>query len=124
MKVKLDENLSRHLKTALVRRGHDASTAGDEGLLGKPDRDVAAAARAEDRMILTLDLEFGDLRKFPPGEHPGVVLFRPVSLGPGAANRLVQQFIAETDLGELTGCVVVVEPHRVRIRRPQTGGES
>ena len=69
-------------------------------------------------MIFTLDLEFADLRKFPPGSHAGVVLFRPRSMGPWAVNRFVLGFVKDTDLSVLAGCVVVVEPSRVRVRRP------
>ncbi|HXX34614.1 MAG TPA: DUF5615 family PIN-like protein [Thermodesulfobacteriota bacterium] len=50
MKLKLDENLSRHLKPLLTKLGHDVLT---------------AAALREKRMLLTLDLEFADLRKYP-----------------------------------------------------------
>jgi predicted nuclease of predicted toxin-antitoxin system len=81
VKIKLDENLSRHLKDALSQLGHDVATAVEEGLLGKVDTEVGAAAKGEDRMIFTLDLDFADLRKFAPGSHPGVVLFRPRSMG-------------------------------------------
>jgi predicted nuclease of predicted toxin-antitoxin system len=66
VKIKLDENLSLHLKPSLVQRGHEVSTAAEEGLLGKLDAEVGAAAKAEERMVLTLDLDFADLRKFPP----------------------------------------------------------
>ncbi len=57
MKIKLDENLSRHLKSSLVQRGHEVSTASEEGLLGRLDAEVGAAAKAEERMVLTLDLD-------------------------------------------------------------------
>jgi predicted nuclease of predicted toxin-antitoxin system len=124
VKLKLDENLSRHLKPLLSALQHDATTAADEGLLSKPDIAVAAAAKAEGRILLTLDLEFGDLRKFPPGSHPGIILFRPRSLGPLTVNRFVEAFMRDTDLKELAGCVVVVEPTRVRIRRPPLDTES
>jgi predicted nuclease of predicted toxin-antitoxin system len=56
VKIKLDENLSRHLKDALSQLGHDVATAVEEGLLGKVDTEVGAAAKGEDRMIFTLDL--------------------------------------------------------------------
>ena len=37
MDIKLDENLSRHLKDQLLPLGHNVSTAFEEGLLGKVD---------------------------------------------------------------------------------------
>ena len=87
MKLKLDENISRHLKSILNQKGHEARTAEDEGLLGKIDVEVGAIAKTEGRMLFTLDLEFANLRKFPPGSHPGVVLFRPQSMGPLTVNK-------------------------------------
>lgn len=124
MKIKLDENLSLHLKPSLVQRGHEVSTAAEEGLLGKLDAEVGAAAKAEERMVLTLDLDFADLRKFPPGAHPGVILFRPRSMGPLAVNRFVLRFVQEVDLARLSRCLAVVEPGRVRVRRPPLETES
>jgi predicted nuclease of predicted toxin-antitoxin system len=118
MKLKLDENLSRHLKPVLAGFGHDVLTAADEGLLSKPDTTIAEAARSEGRMLFTLDVEFGDLRKYPPGSHPGVVLFRPVSLGPLGVNEFIAAFVRRTDLASLAGCVAVVERDRMRVRGP------
>lgn len=123
-KLKIDENLSRHLKPDLERHGHDIKTVHDEELLGKSDVEVGAAAKDEDRMVFTLDLDFGDLRKFAPGSHPGVVLFRPASMGPHEVNRFVLSFVQDADLSEIRGCVVIVEPARVRVRRPPVNGES
>jgi len=86
MKLKLDENLSRHLKPVLTDRGHDVLTAADENLLSRPDTEIAKAAKKESRMILMLDVEFADLRKYPPGSHPGIIVFRPPSFGPLSIN--------------------------------------
>jgi predicted nuclease of predicted toxin-antitoxin system len=118
VKIKLDENLSRHLKDPLLQLGHDVSTALQEGLLGKVDIEIGAAAKSEDRMTFTLDLDFADLRKFPLGAHPGIILFRPRSMGPLAVNQFVIRFAQQTELSELARCLAVIEPHRIRVRRP------
>ncbi len=118
MRLKLDENLSRHLKASLSSLQHDVLTAAEEGLLSQPDTVVAAAARREGRILLTLDVEFGDLRKYPPGTHPGIILFRPRTLGPLAVNRFIESFMRRTDLKRVIGCVVIVEPDRIRTRQP------
>jgi len=104
MKLKLDENLSRHLKPLLTGLGHDVLT---------------AAALREERMLLTLDLEFADLRKYPPGSHPGIILFRPPSFGPLSVNKFIIDFVTSADLSELTSCVAIVDPVNVRVRSPE-----
>jgi predicted nuclease of predicted toxin-antitoxin system len=118
LKLKLDENLSRHLKAEIEGLGHEPRTAAEQGLLGKRDPEVAAAAKSEGEIILTLDLEFGDLRKYPPGSHPGIILFRPRSMGPRFVGGVVMDFLKRTQLAELAGCLVVVDPDRVRVRYP------
>lgn len=118
MKLKLDENLSRHLKPLLTSLQHDVATVEDEGLLSRPDPTIAAAAMLEGRMLLTLDLEFADLRKYPPGTHHGMIVFRPRSFGPLSVNHAVEAFLQSTDLNLLAGCIVIVEPSRIRVRRP------
>ena len=121
IKLKLDENLSVHLKGILSRMGYNVRTAGEEELLGRPDIEIAAAARKEERVLLTLDLEFGDLRKHPPSNHPGIVLFRPRSLGPLTVNRFIEGFLKSANLEDFPGCIIVVDPSKVRVRRPPSG---
>ena len=101
MKLKLDENLSRHLKPALNALGYDTSTAADEELLSRPNVEVAACAAQEGRILLTLDVEFADLRKYPPGTHPEIILFRPMFLGPLSSNRKVYASGALSRNGEV-----------------------
>jgi len=120
MKLKLDENLSRHLKPVLNGLGHDTLTAADEGLLSRPDTEVAEVSIKEGRMLFTLDVEFADLRKHPPGKHPGIILFRPPSFGPLTVNRFIANFVRATDLEKLESCVAIVEQGRIRIRSPET----
>jgi len=110
IKLKLDENLSRHLKPLLTALEYDTITAQEQGLLSKPDTAIAAAAKDEERILLTLDVEFGNLKKYPPGSHPGIILFRPHSLGPLAVNSFVEEFFRVTDIRQLAGCVVVAAP--------------
>ena len=119
MKLKLDENLSRHLKTPLMNLGHDVLTASDENLLSCPDSEVAAEAFKENRMLLTLDVEFADLRKYPPGSHPGIILFRLASFGPLSVNQFIVDFVRSSDLSQLSSCIAVVDPENIRIRSPK-----
>ena len=119
MKLKLDENLSRHLKPILANLGHDVLTAADENLLSQPDTVIASAAFKEERILLTLDIEFADLRKYPPGTHPGIILFRPPSFGPLTVNAFIADFIRSADLDNFTSCVAIVDPTHVRVRSPE-----
>lgn len=115
MRLKLDENLA----VELASHGHDVDTVFDEGLGGRKDPVVVRAATDASRMVITLDRGVGDIRSFPPGGHAGVVVLRPASQDPAAIVDLIRRLLTAHDLDEFSRCVVVVEPKRVRVRRPE-----
>ena len=119
MKIKLDESLTRRLQSPLRELGHDVCTVADEGLLGSPDREVARSAAREERMIFALDIGFADIRDFPPGSHPGIVVFRISDPDLATLLRVIVEFARRSDLNALAGCVVMVGPGGTRIRWPE-----
>jgi predicted nuclease of predicted toxin-antitoxin system len=74
--IKLDENLPAQLARALTALGHDTDTVPQEGLGGKPDPDIWAAAQTTGRFFITLDLDFSNIRRYVPGTHAGLLLVR------------------------------------------------
>jgi predicted nuclease of predicted toxin-antitoxin system len=81
MKIKLDQNLSIHLREALAALNHDVDTVFDEGLNGVDDEAVLKAASSQDGILFTLDTDFLNLKVYPPGIHSGIVVFRPPRQG-------------------------------------------
>ncbi len=81
MKFKIDENLSNEIADDLRALGLDADTVHDEGLTGAPDAQILAKIKTESRVLLTLDKGIADVRRFPPDQYSGIVLFRPPSSG-------------------------------------------
>lgn len=116
--MKLDENLPRDLADELTRRGHDVDTVLDEQLGGHKDPVVVQAASDDGRLVITLDRGIGDIRAFPPGTHAGVVVLRPVSQDPVSILALLDRLLDAHELDEFSRCVTIIEPQRVRIRRP------
>jgi predicted nuclease of predicted toxin-antitoxin system len=76
LKFKLDENLPADLAVVLNKEGHDAVNVRQEGLSGEDDSVVLKVATEEGRIVLTFDLDFADIRKYPPGSHSGIAVFR------------------------------------------------
>lgn len=77
MRAKLDENVPIEATELLRAAGWDCDTVHDEGLAGAEDPTVGAACRRESRVLFTLDLDFADIRAYPPSEYVGIVVFRP-----------------------------------------------
>lgn len=119
MRLKLDENLPADLADEFAGRGHDVDTVLDEHLGGSKDAVVVGAPTGDDRTVITLDRGVGDVRNFP-----GVVVLRPVSQDPASILGLVRRFLSAHDLAAFSRCVVVVEPNRVRVRRPEDLGRQ
>jgi predicted nuclease of predicted toxin-antitoxin system len=76
VKFKIDENLPAEAAEILKGAGFDAHSVGDENLTGANDEVVADASRSEDRILVTLDLDFANIRAYLPGEHAGIVVLR------------------------------------------------
>lgn len=119
MRVKLDESLPASARAAVVALGHDVETVPDEGLAGATDEAVTAAAHREDRFLITLDRGMGDVRTYPPGSHPGILVLRAEDQQTRAVVDALEAFFANHDLDQFAGCIVVVRGHLVRVRRPR-----
>jgi predicted nuclease of predicted toxin-antitoxin system len=118
VRIKLDENLPVSLAASLIERGHDVETVADEGLVGAADVSVLSHAVSEGRMIFTLDRGFGDVRAYPPGSHPGIVVLRPGDQSSRGASQLALLLVEEHDLADLEGAIAIAQPGRLRVRRP------
>ncbi|MBX2997748.1 MAG: DUF5615 family PIN-like protein [Caldilineaceae bacterium] len=76
MKFKTDENLPGEIALLLRQVGHDALALAEQSMLGSTDSTIAAVYRAEGRAIVTLDVDFADIRSYPPKEYSGIVVLR------------------------------------------------
>jgi predicted nuclease of predicted toxin-antitoxin system len=76
MKFKSDENLPEEVVGLLRSAGHDAHSVLEEGIGGAPDETISEVCRREERILLTLDLDFADIRTYPPFEHQGIIVIR------------------------------------------------
>lgn len=56
--------------------GYDADTVWDEALVGTDDATIASRVRSEHRILVTSDLNFGNIRAYPPEDHPGLIALR------------------------------------------------
>ena len=116
MTVKLDENLPVEAADLLREAGHDAATVLDQEMGGVADPHIAATCRREGRALVTLDTDVADIRTYPPGEHPGLLVLRlrrqskPHVLD--ALRRVLPLMAAEAIHGRLW----IVEEERVRVR--------
>lgn len=118
-RVKVDENLGQSHVALLEEAGYKADSVFDEGLSGTSDKTLWERVVDEDRLFVTLDLDFSDVRRFPPGSHPGILLLRPRTGSRDAVTSVLERVLLEYDLEDLRGCLVVADELHTRIRRPR-----
>lgn len=119
MKLKTDENIPQRLVEFLRERHHEVATVQEENLVGESDDEVAEVASKEGRVLLTLDRGFADIRHYPPGRHPGIMVIHAKELRPSVILTLVSTFLTEHTFEDFAGCNVVIEPGSIRARRPR-----
>lgn len=76
MKFKIDENLPIDIAELLTRHGHDAMTIVQQNMSGEKDPEIAVVCQREKRIIVTLDMDFADIRTYPPAEYSGIIVLR------------------------------------------------
>ena len=101
---------------ALCAADHDAVHLRDEGLIRLPDPDIVAKAAEEQRVVLTFDLDFGDILAVARAEAPSVIIFRLRNQTPAAVNPRSFRVIAGCE-SELAGEIVMVDDQGYRVRR-------
>ncbi|MCR9295750.1 MAG: DUF5615 family PIN-like protein [bacterium] len=116
MRFKIDENLPIEVAGVLRDAGHDAMTIGDQRMSGEPDPRVAAVCRDEDRAILTLDLDFSDIRTYPPSDYPGIIVLRPSTQSKSDVLALVGQLLLLLNAERLIGNLWILQRGGLRIR--------
>jgi predicted nuclease of predicted toxin-antitoxin system len=77
VRFKHDEHFDARLAALVAEGGHDVETVVREGLGGADDDAVYNACRREERTLVTLDLDFSNPLRFPPGVTEGIVVVRP-----------------------------------------------
>jgi predicted nuclease of predicted toxin-antitoxin system len=116
VRFKVDENLPDELAQALRTAGWDCSTIDDQMMNGSDDETVERVCRAEERILVTFDLGFADVRAFAPGSHAGFIVFRLKNQSKPHTLRVAIGVIEWLRQRELRNELWIVEEDRIRIR--------
>ena len=118
MKFKLDENFGTRTQQVFTEFGHDVHTVRQEDLQGAADQRIYEVCQTEQRCLVTLDLDFTDVVRFPPEQTGGIVVVR-VPRNPSLTllEQLVRQFLQTLNQMSVEKQLWIVETGRIRIHQ-------
>jgi len=121
MKLLLDMVISPKSAAHLRRLGHDAVHLFDLRLEHLSDQEIVEKARSERRVLLTHDLDFGEIMAAGGGRLPSVVTFRLRKMQPDNVNRSLDAVIADHQDALEQGVLISVTETLIRVRRLPVG---
>jgi predicted nuclease of predicted toxin-antitoxin system len=121
MRFLADMGIAQRIVQWLKAEGHEAVHLGDENLHRIPNGAIFEKAHLEKRILLTFDLDFGEIVALSAGQPVSVILFRlHNSRTPHVIERL-KKVLEDCRQALEQGAIVVVEESRHRIRRLPLG---
>jgi predicted nuclease of predicted toxin-antitoxin system len=117
MRFLADAGVSPKTVDFLKQLGHDAVHVRTLGLARAADAELVARARTESSVVVTFDLDFGDILALGVLDKPSVIICRLADERADSVNRHLATVLAER-LSELeSGALILVEDARYRVRR-------
>lgn len=112
---KFDENISSQCRSILEGLGHRVSTVYEENIQGTDDFNIAAICKENQFVIVTMDIGFGNLLRFPPQDYYGIILLRHPDPSLEDIKKLIKEVAEFLAIEEIVQKLWIVEPGRIRV---------
>ena len=116
MRILVDMSVDIRVADWLRSQGHDAVHLRDEGSHRMPNGEIFAKALSEDRVVVTSDLDFGEIAAALKDTAGKVVLLRLQNSRAANVIRRLDSVLPRVELDLAAGAVVIVEESRHRVR--------
>lgn len=121
MRFLADMGVSTRVVEWLRASGHDAIHLRDQGLQRLPNGEIFRKAVREERIVLTFDLDFGEIVAGSGGGSVSVILFRLRNTRADFVIRRLKIVLKQSTEELAQGAIVLVEDGRHRVRRLPIG---
>jgi predicted nuclease of predicted toxin-antitoxin system len=101
----------------LRQSGQAVTTLKELGKEAASDDEVLAIARELDAVLITNDLDFGNVQLYPPSSHEGIIVLRLDYRTAFRVHQVLVDFLGRTNREEIRGALVIINPGGYRIRR-------
>ena len=116
MKFLLDMGLARSKAEFLHTQGHEAVHLREQGLQRLEDTQIVQKALAEDRVILTHDLDLGQIVALSRGHFPSIITFRLDDMQPVQVHHYLTEVLTHFAEKLETGALVSINEQAIRAR--------
>lgn len=119
LKFLLNANISHETAELLNSMGYDAKTVAQFGLEESDDIKIAEKAIQERRILITLDLDFGEIFYFSSKRNIWVIILRLRDQTVESVNKNLKRLLDSKVLEkrEFRNSLIIVEEGRIRVRR-------
>jgi len=116
MKFLVDMALSPKTVKFLQNSDYDAVRVNELGMAKSKDKIILEYAAENDMVVITADLDFGDILAYTKYKKPSVIIFRLRDPSPDHVNSLLLSSLPRIKDSLEKGSIIVIEDHRIRIR--------
>jgi predicted nuclease of predicted toxin-antitoxin system len=116
VKFKFDENLPAECSVCLRNFGHDSETVAAEKPTGAQDSELFERCQREERILVTLDLDFANVQLYPPESNAGVIVLSPPVQDKQTLIALTLRLVQVLNTKSASQQLWIVEADRIRVR--------
>jgi len=116
MKFKMDENMPIEAAALLREADYDVKTVTEQNMRGSSDSDVISVCQEESRILITLDTDFTDIRKYPPEQTSGLIVLRLKRQDKPYVLKIFSRFVKMIPHEPIEHRLWIIEEDRIRIR--------
>jgi predicted nuclease of predicted toxin-antitoxin system len=117
MRFLADAGISPKTVDFLKQLGHEAVHVRTLGLARAMDAELVERARADSSVVVTFDLDFGDILALGVLDKPSVIICRLADERAESVNQRLAKVLAERVSDLESGALILIEDTRYRVRR-------
>lgn len=118
VKFVIDEDISRLTGKVLEQSNYTVLDIRDYNLRGSNDDIIFKFAQDNSAVLLTGDLGFANILKFPLNSHYGIVVLHfPNAMSTSRINQILITSLSSLSEKDYPGNLIIIEPDRIRIKR-------
>lgn len=117
MKLLLDQNICKEPLEFIRGLKIDAISTREIQLERADNKEILAVAKELDRIIITFNFDFSDIRSLQPGTNPGIIFLRIEPQTMEIVHPILKHLFSTIKWSELKNALTVVTNSKIRVRK-------